>query len=119
MSGQKVAPGQALSSELAAERWAIIYKNRRAGLKDADTARQLGIKRDSLTDWIRDQEGRKRDMRPGHKERKCLRCWGMFPSSGPGNRMCNDCRSHASGTDHPMLPNPGGSTGRQAVPRRP
>ena len=29
---------------------------------------------------------------PQIKIRECLRCSGKFPSQGPHNRLCNDCR---------------------------
>jgi hypothetical protein len=31
------------------------------------------------------------------KERPCICCSRSFPSSGPGNRMCYECRRFASG----------------------
>lgn len=29
-----------------------------------------------------------------HKTRPCLTCGGEFTSTGPGHRMCDDCRYH-------------------------
>lgn len=37
------------------------------------------------------------------RERSCLTCGHRFWSTGPGHRMCNDCRGRASGIDAQML----------------
>jgi len=34
---------------------------------------------------------------PGATIRPCLTCGKPFPSEGPGNRMCKDCRNRADG----------------------
>ena len=31
--------------------------------------------------------------------RRCLKCWQMFPSSGPQNRICRRCSGHFKSGD--------------------
>jgi hypothetical protein len=38
---------------------------------------------------------------PTTKPRKCLRCTLTFQSSGPGNRMCDDCRGREASPFEP------------------
>jgi hypothetical protein len=37
------------------------------------------------------------------RERSCLTCRATFWSSGPGHRMCNDCRLRCAGLDNQMV----------------
>lgn len=37
------------------------------------------------------------------RERSCLTCGHEFWSSGPGHRMCNDCRLRCAGLDNQMV----------------
>lgn len=68
-----------------------IVRAYRAGEPRPDIARRLHISKDAVRDAL-DQWG---DWQPplGQAYRRCLRCRGVFPSFGIGNRICGYCKS--------------------------
>ena len=111
-----------LSPEARAARVAFVIEQRAAGVGWAAIGAAYGMTAGAIYDWWGrgggrpGTVGRKTGVVPQSAaetaERHCLRCRGLFASSGRGNRMCDPCRAEALNVS-PLSPSPGGDPGRR------
>lgn len=104
-------------------RIAIVTQQRAVGCTWKEIAADLGMPRVTLLNWCQanglvpralTKPGKAKAAARTTTQRECLRCRAVFASTGPGNRMCGNCRSVSAS---PYECDPGGDTGRRTMAR--